>query len=289
MPSPAEPRKEHPSTYVVQDRSNEEELQRLTIQDTLMTRLMGGPLAEQNGTDSLNRVLDVGSGSGSWVLTTASTYPHTRVIGIDISQHMVEYARRQAEAQQLSDRVEFHVMDALRMLEFPDEYFDLVNLRFGISFLRTWDWPKLMSEMLRVCRPGGIIRVTESEIGGHSSNAPDVMRLHEMSICAHFRSGHLFEQKSTGLLDHLEPLLTRHGCENIQSKAYAIEIRGGTPEAEAASRDVAYLYRTTRPFLEKWGCVPKDYDTIYQQALEQMRSPEFEGGLTILTVWGTKP
>lgn len=254
-----------------------------------MTTLMGGPLAEQNDAASMGRVLDVGSGSGSWVLTTASTYPQMRLIGIDISQRMVDYAREQAEVRQLADRVEFHVMDALRMLEFPAGYFDLVNLRFGISFLRTWDWPKLISEMLRVCRPGGIIRVTECEIGGHSSNAPQVERLHEMSICAHFRSGHLFEQKSTGLIDHLEPLLSRHGCENVQSKAYGPEIRGGTPEADAAARDVAHLYRTTRPFLEKWGCVPADYDTIYQQALEQMRAPEFAGGLTILTVWGIKP
>jgi hypothetical protein len=41
------PRREHPSTYPVQDRSNEEELVRLHIQDQMLTTSMGGPLPEQ--------------------------------------------------------------------------------------------------------------------------------------------------------------------------------------------------------------------------------------------------
>jgi hypothetical protein len=35
-------------------------------------------------------------------------------------------------------------MDALRMLVFPDAFFDLVNLRCGCSYVRTWEWPKLL-------------------------------------------------------------------------------------------------------------------------------------------------
>ena len=48
MASIPEPSKhEKPSTYVVQDRNNNQELIRLTIQDQAATQLMGGPLAEQ--------------------------------------------------------------------------------------------------------------------------------------------------------------------------------------------------------------------------------------------------
>jgi hypothetical protein len=38
--------KEHPSTYFVQDRSNKEEVQRLQLQDHLLTTAMGGVLPE---------------------------------------------------------------------------------------------------------------------------------------------------------------------------------------------------------------------------------------------------
>ncbi len=64
-------RQEHPSTYVVQDRSNREELARLQLQDDLMTQGMGGVLPEQPDPASLRRVLDVGCGTGGWLIETA--------------------------------------------------------------------------------------------------------------------------------------------------------------------------------------------------------------------------
>ena len=286
MPNPRDrANKEQPSTYVVQDRTNKEELRRLVVQDALMTKVMGGPLAEQSDAASLRRVLDIGSGSGNWVHTAARTYPEMSLVGIDISQRMVDYAREQAASLQLTERVEFHVMDALLKLEFPDASFDLVNLRFGISFARTWDWLTLLHEMTRVCRPGGVIRLTECEVGGQC-NCPAVMQLHAMSVCALFRSGHLFEQTATGLIDHLPELLTRHGCRQVQTRTYTPQIQAGTEEARASIQDVTYLYRTTRPFLEKWGCGSSNYDAIYQQALAEMEDPAFSGSITLLTAWG---
>src|SRR5713101_7159473 len=132
MSTPTDPRQEHPSTYVVQDRSNEEELTRLQIQDQLVTASMGGVLPEQPDPTIFQRVLDVGCGTGGWLIEVAKTYPSiSLLVGVDVSERMLAYAQEQAEAQQVSDRVEFRTMDALRMLEFPTHYFDLLNQRFG--------------------------------------------------------------------------------------------------------------------------------------------------------------
>src|SRR5229473_18384 len=163
--NPTDPRREYSSTYFA-DRSNQDEMTRLAVQDQMTTIGMGGVLAEQPDPTIFGRVLDVGCGTGGWLIETAKTYPSmSRLLGVDISSKMVEYARTQAEAQQVSDRVEFHVMDALRMLEFPESYFDLVNHRLATSYLRTWDWPKLLQEYQRVAQPGGVIRVTEADFG----------------------------------------------------------------------------------------------------------------------------
>jgi SAM-dependent methyltransferase len=133
--------KEHPSTYFVQDRSNENELTRLRIQDQLLTKGMGGVLPKQEHTDQFQRVLDVGCGTGNWLITLAQQLPTaTLLVDADVSLRIVKYAREQAQAAGVADRVEFHVMDALRMLEFPRHSFDLVNQRLGTSYLRTWDW-----------------------------------------------------------------------------------------------------------------------------------------------------
>src|SRR4051812_40492626 len=111
MPIQPGPRREHPSTYVVQDRSNPEELTRLQIQDSLITTSMGGVLPEQTDLSPFQRVLDVGCGTGRWLIELAKTTSTCdRLVGVDVSLTFVEYARAQAEAAQVSDRVEFYSM-----------------------------------------------------------------------------------------------------------------------------------------------------------------------------------
>lgn len=285
MATPNEPRREHPSTYVVQDRSSEEELSRLRLQDELITDSMGGVLSEQPNASSFRSVLDVGCGSGNWALAVARTYPEMSVAGVDISGRMIEFARAQATEQGVSDRVEFRVMDALRMLEFPNNSFDLVNLRFGVSWMRKWDWPKLISEFQRISRPGGVIRVTELQVVQESSS-PAFTQLQEMLQCALFRAGHLFEQETTGLTAHLVPLLTQHSVQQVQTKAYSLEYRAGTPQGQAYYEGWMYALRTFRPFLQKWGCLSANYDEIRQQALDEMQRSDFHVTTPMLTAWG---
>src|SRR5215469_6219093 len=144
---PANSRQELESTYFVQDRSNRDEMTRVRDQDQLLTTMMGGVLPEQPDPAKFEHVLDVGCGMGGWLIEVARSYPGIkRLVGIDISKRMVDYARQQVKAQQVGDRVEFYVMDALRLLDFPDDSFDLVNQRLGMSWVRTWEWPKLLDE-----------------------------------------------------------------------------------------------------------------------------------------------
>ena len=281
-------KKERPSTYVVQDRSNEEELLRLTLQDRMATTAMGGPLPEQADPISFRRVLDVACGTGGWLIAAAQAYPGMSLIGIDVSQRMIEYAREQAEAQQVSDRVEFHTMDALLMLEFPSDFFDLANLRFATSFLRTWDWPKMLSELLRVTCPGGVVRLTEGQLGVQS-NSPALMRFFDMMIDANYQSGHLFTQEGAGVTSQLARLLQQQGYQQVQIKAYSYEQRAGTPEGQGWCENVKYMLHTLYPFFKKWGSAGQEYQAICQQVLEEMERPDFLATTYVLTAWGRKP
>ena len=99
MPTPFDPRvNDNPSTYMVQDRKNKKELTRLMIHDRLITATMGGVLSEQADPTVFGRVLDVACGIGSWIVEAAETYPTMSLVGIDISQRMIDYARTQAKA-----------------------------------------------------------------------------------------------------------------------------------------------------------------------------------------------
>jgi ubiquinone/menaquinone biosynthesis C-methylase UbiE len=292
MPVPFDRRvNDNPSTYIVQDRKSQKELARLTVQDRMVTTSMGGVLPEQPDPTVFRRVLDVGCGIGGWAIEAARVYPEMSLVGIDISQRMIKYACAQAKAQQMSNRVKFRVMDALLPLDFPDASFDLVNLRFGISYVRTWDWPKLLVELLRVIRVDGVLRVVDGGPMSQKSqnNSPALRQLFEMVQCALFRAGHLFTNESTGLNDHLAQIFDQCGCEQVQTKSYALEYRAGTPEGEAFYEDWMLAFQTGRPFIQKWNCASRDYDDIYQQALKEMKQPDFHATWNLLTVWGNKP
>ena len=282
--------KEHPSTYFVQDRSNEDELARLRVQDQFLTMKMGGVLPEQEALGRFQRVLDVGCGTGGWLITLAQQVPSAPLlVGVDASRRMVEYARSQAQAAGVADRVEFHVMDALRMLEFPRHYFDLVNQRFGVSYLRTWDWPNLLQEYRRVTRPGGIIRITEGDIPGGNGNSPAFNTLYDLIYNAFARAGHFFFPERDGVTRALEPTLHQAGLLNLQTRVYQLDQRAGTPEGQLVAEDIKHLFRTGAPFLRKWTTVPDDYEKIYQQALHEMRQPDFVSIGRLVTIWGVNP
>ncbi len=285
--APQSPRGEHPSTYFVQDRENQEELERVRIQDQMITSAMGGVLPEQTDRTRFQRVLDVACGTGGWLIEMARQNPQMSLIGIDVSKRMIDYAREQAGVARVNERVEFHTMDALRMLEFPNNFFNLVNMRCGGSFMRTWDWPKLLSEMRRITCRGGIVRLTEPEIR-HQNNSPAFTRLYEMFQCAMFQAGHLFIEETSGIIDHLARLLTQHGYKGVQTRDHFVQCQAGTEEGEAYIQAARHFFRTIRPFLEKRGCASSDYDAVYQQALTEMQQPTFHSTWHLRSAWGTR-
>ena len=286
---PMEPPKEHPSTYFVQDRSNLEEMTRLEIQDNMITTGMGGVLPELADPTILRSLLDVGCGTGDWLLETARTYPTIKkLVGGDISGKMLDHARTKAEQQQLGKRVQFQTMDALRALDFPDASFDLVNQRFGASWLRTWEWTKMLLEYQRVTRPGGIMRITEGNVT-IESNSPALTKLSKIGLEVCFRSGRLFTESSDGITNELVRLMREHGFEDVQSRPYTLVYRAGTESWQSFYEDVLHGFRVALPFFQKWASVPSDYEDIYQQALKEMQQPDFVATYTLLTCWGTTP
>lgn len=289
MSTPSEPQREHPSTYMVQNRSIEEEMKRLQAQDQMLNSSMGGLLAEQEDPARFKRVLDVGCGTGGWLIELARTYPSmNRLVGVDPSGAILDFARAQARAMQVEDRVEFHIMDALRRLDFPNASFDLVNQRLGISWLRTWDWPKLLQEYQRVTRRGGVIRITESTWTDEHGMSPALVQLGNLSMQAFYHAGHSFHPTSDGVTGELERLLRQHGLGQVQSRTCVIEYPAGTPEGQLFIEDMTRLFSVLKPFMQKWTRLPDDYDEIYQRMVQEIHQPSFVGRMHLLTAWGSK-
>jgi len=96
------------------------------------------------------RLLDVGCGSGQLALMAAKDGLH--VTGVDIAGNLIERARSRAGAAGLT--VRFEEADA-EALPFPNGAFDVVTSLIGAMFAPRPD--AVASELLRVCKPGGVI------------------------------------------------------------------------------------------------------------------------------------
>jgi len=97
-------------------------------------------------------ILEVGVGTG---LTLCRYPPTATVVGIDISDDMLEIARERAKALH-ERRIHLVAMNAEAM-DFPDGSFDCVAIPYVLSV--TPEPQRLIAEIRRVCRKGGVILI----------------------------------------------------------------------------------------------------------------------------------
>jgi demethylmenaquinone methyltransferase/2-methoxy-6-polyprenyl-1,4-benzoquinol methylase len=105
------------------------------------------------------KVLELGFGTGhSAVALARSVGPRGKVFGIDISEGMLEVARKRAADEGVADRVELSLGDA-RQLAFADGQFDAAFTSFTLELFNEGDIPRVLGETRRVLRPGGRLAV----------------------------------------------------------------------------------------------------------------------------------
>lgn len=98
------------------------------------------------------KVLDIGSGKGVTTCHLAQKH-ECEIVGLDLSERMIEYAKEMAKKKGLDDRVSFRRADA-HNLPFEDESFDIVLAECTTVLLEK---EKAFSEFLRVTKSGGYI------------------------------------------------------------------------------------------------------------------------------------
>lgn len=281
-------REKKDNTYVI-DSESAAEMARLMRQDHLLTQGMGGLFPEGIDLSSVQNVLDIACGPGGWVQEVAFRYTDIDVVGVDISERMIAYARAQAEAQGLNN-ARFEVMNALKPLDFPDHSFDLVNTRLIVAFMLPEVWPKFVQECKRILRPGGILRLTDLEWG--LSNKPAFEKICDQFNKALHKAGQSFSPNGThmGILPMLRRLTSNEGFINIGQKAHVIDFSYGQEAHEGFYHDLAAAFKLLQPFIQKWGVASlEELDETYQRALAEMMEEDFCSVWILLTVWGYKP
>ena len=104
------------------------------------------------------RILDVGCGHGGTALLLAQEFPHSEVVGIDLSDPLLRLARQAATAAGLLDRVRFESGDAENIL-FDDDSFDVV---LNLNMVHIVEHPvQMLDEIERILVPDGSVFIVD--------------------------------------------------------------------------------------------------------------------------------
>lgn len=241
---------------------------------------------------NLHRVLDIFCGTGEWMLATAPAYPQTEVVGIERDTQLLDTAHTQARSKGVSN-VNFMQMDPLQKIDLPDNSFDLVNLRFLATIVPRNLWPKLLAESLRLARPGGIIRLTETDLP--ISNSVAFEHFNGLIASSLYTTHRSFSPDgvSFAITPMLSELLAQAGCTDIQQATSVSNFSAGMATHASVTQALAHTYQLIQPFLSKAtgvsGANQEEIITAYQQMLSEMQADSFCATAFYLTVWGKKP
>jgi demethylmenaquinone methyltransferase/2-methoxy-6-polyprenyl-1,4-benzoquinol methylase len=103
-------------------------------------------------------MLDVATGTGDVAIMAEALLKPEKIIGIDISDGMLDLGREKLRTRQLTDVITLQNGDS-EAINFPDNSFDAVTVAFGVRNFENLE--KGLQEILRVLKPGGMFCVLE--------------------------------------------------------------------------------------------------------------------------------
>lgn len=102
-------------------------------------------------------ILDMATGTADFAIESLSLNPE-KVIGVDISEGMLEVGRKKLKKMKLDHKIELKLGDSER-IPFDDNIFDAIIVAFGVRNFENLE--QGLSDMFRVLKPGGKVVVLE--------------------------------------------------------------------------------------------------------------------------------
>jgi ubiquinone/menaquinone biosynthesis C-methylase UbiE len=104
------------------------------------------------------RIIDVGCGFGAMNMVLAYRFTDSEIVGIDLSDPLLQLANRTARAADLGDRVRFEKADVYQ-IPYDDDSFDVV---LNTNMVHLVDDPlQMLSEIERILVPDGCLFIAD--------------------------------------------------------------------------------------------------------------------------------
>jgi len=253
-----------------------------------ITLALDGALFKAPLKDDIQRVLDVGTGSGIWAIDFADQFPTAEVIGTDISPSQPTW---------VPPNLKFEIDDATQEWTYPENHFDYIHMRYLFGSIA--DWPKLLKQTYRACKPGGWVEsfeascVYKSDDGSLKEGSP-MDQWGKVFVEAGNKFGRPFDVVGDGVV---KAAYEEAGFKDAQVWTFKCPI-GGWP-ADGHLREIGHFALMGIDvdlegwILFIWTAVmgwSKEEVTVYVAHLrKQLRDRRVHGYVEFQAIWAQKP
>ncbi|GLV59808.1 hypothetical protein KDH_66320 [Dictyobacter sp. S3.2.2.5] len=229
---------------------DEREEERLAFQHYTLHKILGGhyhaPIEP-----TVERILDVGTGTAKWAHDIARLFPQAQVYGLDLEL---------PQGVGLPPPGNYHFVqgNVLQALPFPDNQFDFVHQRLLVSAIPSVRWPDVLHELVRVTKPGGYIELAEAG-NSYQQVGASMQTFLNWGQIASIRKG-----IDVSLMPYLGDLLARVDMRHIRTRTFQLPVgTWGGKEGDLYARDMYAAFQGLKNFYCAVGDVdPDNFDAI---------------------------
>ncbi|KAF9878728.1 mRNA 3'-end-processing protein YTH1 [Colletotrichum karsti] len=239
--------------------------------------------------ENVEKVLDVGTGTGIWAMDFADEHPNTHITGTDLSPIQPAW---------VPPNVHFEIDDCTQPWTWDPDTFDFIHMRY--LFGAIIDWGALFKEAYRACKPGGWVQSGEAEVEFRSDDGtiPEDSAMAslwwKLYVEGGARLGRPFDVISKDLQ---KKSMEEAGFVDIVEKTFKLPV-GGWPADPKLAEVGRYVQLTMENDIEgytllMWNSIlqwPKDeYQIFLMQMRKELRSRKIHSFMTVKYVYGRKP
>ncbi|KAI2470355.1 S-adenosyl-L-methionine-dependent methyltransferase [Annulohypoxylon bovei var. microspora] len=277
----------HESNYFAPN--DEQQMHSQDITHHYLTVMLGDKLFLAPVNDDIEKVLDVGTGTGIWAIDVGDQYPNAEVLGTDLSP---------TQPLWVPPNVRFEIDDCTKEWTWPADHFDFIHMRYLFGAIA--DWSRLFQQAFRCCKPGGWVQSCECDVEMCSDDGS----IKENGVIETFWNP-LYKElgKKIGLsFQVLENRFQNKGFEeagfvDIKEVNYKLPI-GGWPKdpklAEVGGLTLLTMINDLEGYvLVPWNVVHGEETPGYQETLahlrKELKSRSMHAYMKVRYVYGRKP
>lgn len=259
--------------YVPYMLPNFNEIDRLDLQHYMLRYLLKGnylaPIAKPA------HILDVGSGTGRWVIEMAHEFPQAELNGIDLN-----FPAKGATL--FPHNSHFHAGNVLDGLPFEDNFFDFVHQRQLIFAIPQTRWQQLVNELVRVTRRGGWVELIEIH-PSFQHMGPATEHVLHLIVQAALQTG-----LDPTISQHMSTLSSTAGLKRVGTSTQLVPVGNwGGQLGTMAITDILAIVQGMKPLVvAQTQTAPDEFEHLTMQMVEEVE--EYRTTFTFHIAYGQR-